>query len=106
MAQALDQESETGRSPGRVAVGGTPAVRCVPRSVGAIILMILGVPVGAYYALGTFFMAGAVQQHDPSVSWVDVGLGLLLALAGISMFVTGIALAARAGKVTAVTPPG
>ena len=76
------------------ASGKPPAPRTWRLVVG-IILMAVGLPVAAYYAIGSLFVAGAVQQHDPSVTRADVVLCLVWVTAGVAMFVTGTALVAR-----------
>lgn len=86
-------------------VGDKPAARCTRQVLGGTILVLVGVCVAAYFTIGTLFMARAVRQRDPSVGWMDVGLGLQLALGGAGLFATGIYLVAVRRKTTASTPP-
>ena len=77
---------------------GDHAVRSTRRVAAGIILILLGFPVAAYYSIGALFVFGAVQQHDPSVSWRDVGLCLTWALFGAAVFLTGLVLLVRRPK--------
>jgi len=85
--------------------GGQPPMRRTGRIVGGIILIVVGLPVASYYSIGALFVAGAVRQQDPSVTWRHVALCLLWVMGGITMVVTGIVLIARRRKAMAPTTP-
>ena len=87
-------------------INDTSATPRTGRIVGGVTLILLGTPVAAFFTIGTLFMAGAVQRHDPSVSWVDVGLGLQLALGGAALFALGVMrLSGRRQLAMAMPPP-
>jgi hypothetical protein len=77
-----------------VVAGAAPAPGAL-RLVGALVLILIGTAVAGFYATGTLFVAGAVQQHEPGVTRVDVMLVILRALVGVAMVATGVVLLVR-----------
>src|SRR5688500_19687591 len=65
------------------------------RLVGAVALIVIGIVVAGFYAIGTLFMAGAVQQDEPGVTRVDLVLVILRALVGMAMVAAGMVLLVR-----------
>ena len=98
---ALSLSKPSGHPP----VSDKPAAQCTRRIVGGVLSILLGLCITAYSTIGTLFMAGAVQQRDPSVRWIDVGLELQLALGGVALLATGIVLVAVCRNMTASMPP-
>jgi hypothetical protein len=85
----------TPRQSDSAAVAGAEPGPGALRLVGALVLILAGVAVAGFYAIGTLFVAGAVQHHEPGVTRVDVMLVLLRALVGVAMVATGVVLLVR-----------